>query len=431
MQTETTTGNAEQISRPQAPRWLFWIGVAVVLVAPTQFAWSPDPKHGPFIAICDMLVALGIAAWVIWRVRRGLKGLTWPPAAVAGLLVLAVISTGMAESVKLSAFEIIQILLYFAFAYMFFIEAFRSRKRLVIALVAAVVPAVANIVIASVQYFTVSDPHDVGAMLTNRNVYSGFLVIALPVFFGVMLWHGQPWVRWVGGFVVAAGVLTMLSPPLVWIALMALLALAIYRRGAVGLQAGILIVALAVAVALVPRNHATAVAELFNPEETGPIYKTAQSIDGEETDRYIVKKRWLEWKPALNMLSENFVFGVGAGNFQLNIGRAQYYGFLPNVKKTEPDTNNLYLVIACTMGFPGLICLVAYLGRFWRESRTLWLRVENGWPRGLAMGLAASVVAMAIANIFTSLFVRGVGLIWALLFAIITLVGQGVLERSE
>ncbi|MFP3904072.1 MAG: O-antigen ligase family protein, partial [Armatimonadota bacterium] len=372
METETNRDNAQYMTRPQAPEWLLWIGVAVVLVAPTQFAWSPDPKHGPFIAICDILVSVGIVAWVIWRLRRGLEGLTWPPVAVAGLLVMAVISTGMAESVKQSAFEIIQIVLYFAFAYMFFIEAFRSRKRVIIALVAAAVPTVANIVIASVQYFTVTDPHDVGAMLTNRNVYSGFVVIALPVLFGVMLWHEQPWVRWAGGVVVAAGVLTMLSPPLVWIALMALLALAIYRRGSVGLQAGILIAALTVAVALVPRNHSAAVAELFNPEETGPIYKTAGPIEGEEADRYIVKKRWLEWKPALNMLSENFIFGVGAGNFQLNIGRAQYYGFLPNVKKTEPDTNNFYLVIACTMGFPGLVCLMAYIGRFWRESRTLW-----------------------------------------------------------
>ncbi|MFP3904308.1 MAG: hypothetical protein ACLFWB_08725, partial [Armatimonadota bacterium] len=61
----------------------------------------------------------------------------------------------------------------------------------------------------------------------------------------------------------------------------------------------------------------------------------------------------------------------------------------------------------------------------------LWLRVENGWPRGLAMGLATSVVTLALANIFTGLFVRGGGLIWALLFAIITLVTQGVLQRTE
>jgi len=100
------------------------------------------------------------------------------------------------------------------------------------------------------------------------------------------------------------------------------------------------------------------------------------------------------------------------------------------VKKSEPDTNNLYLVTGCTMGFAGLICLVAYLGHFWRKASALWLQVEHGWPRGLAMGLAGSVAAIALANIFTSLFVRGTGLVWALVFAIIAVMSQGAMRNE-
>lgn len=414
-------------ARPLPPEWLFWAGIAVVVAAQTQFAWALDPKHGPFIAICDVLTGLAVATWILWRFRTGSKNLAWPPAAVFGLVLTAIISAGMAESVRQSAVEIVQMLLYFALAYMFFTDVFTTRRRLVYALVAAGMAVAANILIAAVQYFTVSDAHDVGALLTNRNVYSGMLTVVLPVAFGVMLWHDRRWAQWVLGGGIALGVLTMLSPPLVWVALIAMVPLVVYRHDQMARTGAIFLLVVALAVAILPNNRAAVVNELLNPEETGPIYKIA----GEEENRFIVKKRWLEWKPALNMMAENFMFGVGAGNFQLNIGKSQYYGFLPNVKKTEADTNNLYLVVGCTLGFPGLVCLIAYIGKFWRDSRALWLRVDEGWTRGLSMGLAAAVGALAFSNIFTSLFVRGVGLIWALLFAIITILATGTFGRSE
>jgi len=194
---------------------------------------------------------------------------------------------------------------------------------------------------------------------------------------------------------------------------------------------GIGLVAVLVAlVAVVPRNHDAAMRELFEPREEGPIYKVAEGPDQAETEEYVVKKRWLEWQPALNMIADNFMLGVGAGNFQLNIGSSAYYGFLPNVKKSEPDTNNLYLVVGSSMGFAGLVCLVAYLGHFWRKAIALWVRVDKGWPTGLAMGLAGSVAAIGLINMFTSSFVRGIGLVWALLFALIAVVDAGAL-RSE
>ena len=161
------------------------------------------------------------------------------------------------------------------------------------------------------------------------------------------------------------------------------------------------------------------------------MYKLAEEVTPDGEAVYVVKKRWLEWKPALNMMAENFVTGVGAGNFQLNIGSSEYYGFLPNVKKSEPDTNNLYLVVGSTMGFGGLVCLVGYLLHFWSRANTLWLKVEQGTPMGMAIGLAGSVVAIALINIFTSLFVRGSGLIWALIFAIIIAVSHGAMGRTS
>jgi len=124
----------------------------------------------------------------------------------------------------------------------------------------------------------------------------------------------------------------------------------------------------------------------------------------------------------LKMLADNPLLGVGAGNYQLRIG--EYYGLLPDVKKSEPDTNNLYLVVAGSMGLAGLVSLVALLSYFWRLAGGLWLRVETDWERGLAAGLAGSIGAMVAANFFTSLLVRGTGLVMILVVALIEIIAR-------
>ena len=70
------------------------------------------------------------------------------------------------------------------------------------------------------------------------------------------------------------------------------------------------------------------------------------------------------------------------------------------------------------------MCLIGFLARFWREADSLWLRAGSRVERGLAAGLPGAVAGIALANVFTSLFVRGSGLIWALVFAMITTVSR-------
>ena len=50
---------------------------------------------------------------------------------------------------------------------------------------------------------------------------------------------------------------------------------------------------------------------------------------------------------------------------------------------------------------------------------------------GLAVGLAGSVAALTLVNIFTSVFVRGTGLVWALLFAIIGVINEGRIASTH
>jgi len=124
------------------------------------------------------------------------------------------------------------------------------------------------------------------------------------------------------------------------------------------------------------------------------------------------------------MIADNPLLGVGAGNYQLNIGRPDYWGYLPNAKKTEPDTNNLYLVLGGSLGLAGLVAFVAVLVRFTA------LAVSGARRRDPMMtGLAAALVSLAVANLFTALLVRGVTVAWVAALAAIERAAGG--QASE
>jgi O-antigen ligase len=276
----------------------------------------------------------------------------------------------------------------------------------------------------------------VRAAFADRNVYCAFLVMVLPLLFGIAIHERSREQRiWVISLLAVAG-LTMLAPPHVWLLLGVLCWMAYVRGGRYRTAFPVLAVAFALVVAVaLPRNHDANVVELFDPYERGELFKldipAEPSADGAPAGgtaepALIIKKRWLEWQPALAMLTENLPLGVGAGSFQTHIGEAEYYGSLPNVKKGEPDTNNFYLVVGASMGLAGLISVVAMLAWFWRQAAALWLRASSRVQRGLAAGLPGALVGIIAANLFTSLFVRGVSLVWALVFAMVTVVLRDV-----
>ncbi|MEI6504146.1 MAG: hypothetical protein WCP21_24295, partial [Armatimonadota bacterium] len=416
--TDETTTQAVVV-----PDWLYWLSLVLLFVAPCQFSYAVDVKHGPFIAYVDVLACLVVGLWLLRVLMLGQwRSLVWAPRHVWALIAVAIISGLGAESLKSAALEIIQFVLYFAAVYMLFTNALNTDARRRTAVRVLLLATTMVVLYGLFQYVTSADLTAVKSTFGSRGAYSGFLTIALPLFFGLVLFSEVVWEKYWAGAVVLLGALTIVLPPLAWILALILVAMAIsWCRGrVVPAVIGCVAIFMLLTVTLLPLNKAAFV-ELANPYEEGPIFKTmgGDENQGNKPDQPIVKKRWIEWMPALTMLAQNFVLGIGTGNYQLSIGQPEYYGFLPNVHKSEADTNNLFLVTAGTMGFAGLVCLLAFMGHFWQNTGNLWEFGQTPWGRALTCGLWGMALAIPCANLFTSTFVRGTALVWAFGYALI------------
>lgn len=424
---EQPAEQSAEAQRARAPQWLYWLALALVFIAPGQFAYAVDRKHGPYIALADVVAVLVVGVWLLWvTASRRWRTLLWAPRHVWAWLVVAVLSGLGATSLKEAALEIVQMVLYFAAVYMLFANVLVGDDRRRAAVRVLLASSTVVVLYGLVQYATATELAQVASTFGSRGAYSGFLTIVLPLFFGLTLWSELSWERYWAAGVVLGGVLTILLPPLVWVLALVLVLMALnWTRGTTtAAVVGVLVLLMAVVAAVAPLNR-QASRELLNPYEEGPVFKPAEIVvdeaagAGNAKPGPVVKKRWIEWMPALAMMAQNFPLGVGTGNYQLNIGRPEFYGFLPNVKKSEADTNNLYLVVGSTMGFAGLACLLAYLGHFWQYTGSLWAAGRTPWGRALSCGLWGMAAAVPCANLFTSTFVRGTALVWVLGYALI------------
>ncbi len=399
---------------------LLWpAALLLILVAPTQISYALDPKDGPFILYADLLAALLAGIWFISvLVRRRMGQIIMPPLATWALLGVAILSAAGATSLKSSVVEIAQLVLYFVVVFAMFADLVHSQHRMMLTVKALMLSTTVVVIVALYQYFTTDEPSLVRGTFGNRNVYSGFLAMVLPLFYGMSVWIDDRNQRvWMVGLIVV-GAVTMLAGPQFWCLIIVLAAMSALRGSrTLGIFMLSAAVFFAVTIPLLPKTRTAVFGELADVYERGEAYKQL-TMPGEEAPP-LIKKRWLEWQPALTMTAEKLLFGVGVGDYQINIGMSEYYGFLPNAKKSEPDTNNLYLVIASSMGLLGLVALVLFMGYFVGAARRLWRKAGNPWALGLAAGMAGSAWAIALTNIFGSLFVRGNSLIWALLFAMI------------
>lgn len=272
-------------------------------------------------------------------------------------------------------------------------------------------------------------PTHVRAACASRTAFGGLMVLLLPLAFAKVVQAHNLIVKagYLVLFVAGLSVLTASG------AVIAVVAAAVYQASTRGWKPAVAALILVPALALgagwsVSKQHLRQLAESVQLYQRAP--------DGTP---YAVEKRYLEQAAALNALTDaryvlppgatqeeggaeiigyrsNLIGGVGAGqNYQRAIGG--YYGSLDNPEKQEPDTYNLYLLLAVQVGLFGALAWAWVLF----DGVALGRQALRGLPderlQTLALGIAGSCVAVLVFSLYGTVLVRGVGALLAVLLA--------------
>jgi hypothetical protein len=373
--------------RRAAETTIYVLLLVALALSPSQVAFA---MHGFRVTPADL--ALG-AALFLWLVV--LRGQTpgkrflppWSCWALVGVAALAMLGRGPYSPSAQEPYawtagigETAQFAEYFLVAYALFANFLQGERRRggLIVLLAATGVAFAY---AGSQALA---GEEIRGLFGSRTAFAGFAALMVPIMVGVTARSRRWATRALLTVAAGIGLWVLCWPEATWGALAAM------GAGLIAVSAG--------------RNWRRATGMIVLGVLTG--YCLARAfLPGAGGP----SQQFLEWQAALNLLNENFLWGVGPGAYQAHIGR--YYYFMPNLGKLLPDTQNGYLVIATTMGFVGLVALVAVLWHFAGRLR----RPGTAWRRALA----GALVSFVVLSLFTMPLVRGTGLLFAWILAMI------------
>jgi hypothetical protein len=450
-----------------SPAWWDYVFLAILLVAMSTQINLGDIGQDTYatqgyvtktlkIALPDIALLLNIV-WFALRttLARGWKRLWWPPLPAWALIfamALALVHSpsiwgkvagvfenleienptwkqqlsavmkdkGASQAVKEGIAETIQFGLYFLIAPLLLSNLLLDRRdaglvtdRREFALRTFALGAFAMIALALFQDMKVTREAP-KALFGSPNAFAAWFAIALPLLFA---WsQNDEGLAQRGGL---TGVLRKLTLPAAVIGLVAVMSLWAHLALIVGLLA---MVVFARGVRRVRLGVMAVLVTLF----VGVLW--SQSPRDARREPFVtigsakekVKKQYIEWYAAAGWASPRekaFTSGVGPGNYQLSIG--PYYSSLPNESKLPPDSNNLYMVQAVSLGVLGLSALLWTLGHFARRAnearKYLQSRNIDAW---LPLGILGSLVSWGLVNIFHAAIVRGTGLVLAFLCAL-------------
>ena len=405
------------------------VALLALALSPTQRSFA---LAGVNVTVADLLlaVAFGLAVFTPGFFRRR------PPAETVAFVILVAVSALCAANLRDGLKEWMQIALYFLVGERVAATALalggEKWKRRACGVLLAVGGATAAM--ALVQYFS-PDPDvfplclrpglAVRGALGNNNVLCGFYALLLPFAFSLLFERGRPW--WLRAALVllaAAGLMTMLSGAALAI-VAAVMSVTVFRRCRICgvVTALILLGAFFLVAPELPRDNFTAAiqsAEIYHSDSGSVRYSKEENgvltwEAGEPTRRYP------EWQAALTMSFERPFIGIGPGAYQRNIG--PFYDVVPRATgPNEPDTQNLYLVIASSMGYPALFAFLAILYAAWNAGRA---QEADVCQRAAAAGIAA----FALAAVWHPLLVRGLGI--PLVFMLALARGYGELTPTD
>jgi O-antigen ligase len=202
----------------------------------------------------------------------------------------------------------------------------------------------------------------------------------------VLSWSRGAWL----GFMAGAATLALFSARRVWRGFALLAALAVLGGGALILGVS---VRLGPALAVVDRLAG------FGEEFTlGDV----RGVDIND-ENYAVLERLAHWQAAADMARDDLWTGVGFGNYE-----AAYVDYaLINFPDALGHAHNYYVNLLAEVGLPGFTTYLI----FWSVviGQTMWLARRLAWPeRGIAVGLLAAWVALAVHHLVDKLYVNNI-----------------------
>jgi O-antigen ligase len=123
-----------------------------------------------------------------------------------------------------------------------------------------------------------------------------------------------------------------------------------------------------------------------------------------------LRQRYIEWQALINLLKDHSAVGTGVGC--LNDRRSEYYLRLPKNNTIAAFDQNGYLAAAAEAGMPGLAVMCWILAEYLQKG---WRRRREPVARAAWVGL----VAVAIAQVGSSLTFSGILVVFAILLALI------------
>lgn len=439
------------------------LALLIVLLHATQggltFGGGADKLSkdaGVVLTPADLLLGLAVVLWGARRIVR--RDWSWPPVTAAllgacwlGLSLVPQFKGGDDLVVRASGVKhVLQFAEYFVVGVIVFYETLRCSCRRRWAVMALIVVTAAAVLAALAQYAGGTPVSLVrGTAFGNRNTFGCFLALSLPLLFGVALF-ARSWPLQLGVAALVLGGLCVTLSGGVFLALVVGLLVAAWLRGRWAFAAVAVALALTALVLLprLPRQNSQALLDSVLLYKEGDPYAVFREdvlkIDNALTEKrralgekvvharpvtendlvqegeysWKWQQRYKEWQAAVNMTGRSPVFGVGAGAYQRNVN--QFYNEVPKYPKNlmEPDALSFYFVWAASAGLPFLLfCAAMVLGAATAAARA-YGALEDAWDRGLAAGVLGSLAAVVVACVFTSPFVRGVGVTLAFVLAL-------------
>ncbi len=422
---------------------LFPLSVNIAIISPA------DPGHPVFainFSIADFFIGILLILWIIMIVLNKEWGqVKFPPVCILVFAGAVLLSFVKAESLSEWAKESVQIIEYFVLFFLLLLNNFKSIKRKTILYIFYISTSI-FLLIAFIQHsFLDADVYLVRGLFENRNILGVYLCMAIPLIYAEFM-HSKwfPVRIWMAALMIFS-ILILVSGSAILAILISLGAISWKFSKKVFLRYLIAIVLLGPAYTVImPKKNLSSIKEFCSIYEQGSIsenyYRRLKLLGGvgkfnllnkkindnslqvtmgkffesqipeiqkgegykELEGKKQIKNRYLEMQASLNMISKNALLGVGAGNFQGNIGT--YYKGIPKVNTAEPGQNNGYLIIASTTGLLGLASVLWMFFSLLKNIQTKNTNSSGKKESLLQLGLSGAILSCMIENFFVYIF---------------------------